>query len=163
MFRGIRTAWKEARGNLLFDQAFDTFHKLLSATSHVKSDVVLELSVADEKLQQKLYMLSEDGRKQAGKTFQSKARDTFDFDVGRGTAMWLHGAWLELQGLPGIKARQAYKAIDLFLQRIHLVNPDDASFERAVNAALTIMGEGGAELSHEQLLQKLDNEMKECE
>jgi hypothetical protein len=115
--------WHEARGNVLRKEFEDSMLRLPALGDEVNLRASLTMADGFHKLAQRfgsLSNVSNDGKKKIAAQLKEEAKQSFDFDMGRGYGLALLSMLFESEALPGEDAeyvsRMALQMLQAALQ-----------------------------------------------
>jgi hypothetical protein len=125
LLKFLRDVSDDARGSILRNKLEKTLINIRTADSRVVDRVELEFAALVAEVFPKLHNMSAEGRTKFGRTLQADGGRTYDLDIGRGTALWLLGAWLEATNLTTAEGVYVRDTIFRLLDSIDIVKAQD--------------------------------------
>jgi hypothetical protein len=112
MFGDFKQSLRESPGRILWGQLTDTRAKLAALPDNVRAVALMGFVDKREGLLTSLDNISSEGKVETGRSLQKKARETFNFNMAEGHALWMTGAWLESMERPGLEAAKTHDFLD---------------------------------------------------
>ena len=120
MFEKILNLIEERRGHSINGQLLKVLSRLDSMGDATLSEFREALFTSHSKFYVEKHRMTTEGQVKMGRELQHNALLRIETDVGRASAHWMLGAWMESAHLPGKSARDVHEFLESFLNDLHV-------------------------------------------